>query len=166
MLLQDRDGAPDGAAAEADGPLALDGLGARLREANRAYTKALQDRLAEEGVPFGLWYFLCALWEEDGLSQKELSRRVGTVEPTAVGALAQMERRGWVVRDRDTADQRRRVVCLTEQGRALRSRLEPIFRALEASGTAGLDPREADELRRLLQKVTESIEAAARDRRI
>ncbi len=140
------------------GDLQFDGVGARLREAHRLYSKAMQERLADEGVPIGLWYFLCALWQEDGISQRELSRRVGTVEPTAVGVLAEMERRDWVVRDRDPNDQRRRVVFLTERGRSLKDRLLPVYETMEQPEVLGLSPQEADVLRRLLDRLASSVE--------
>ncbi len=44
------------------------------------------------GLKRGQWYFLRVLWTEDGLSQRELSARVGTMEPTTVIALRSMER--------------------------------------------------------------------------
>ncbi|WP_375593368.1 MarR family transcriptional regulator [Algihabitans albus] len=138
--------------------LQFEGVGARLREAYRLYMKALQDRLADENVPIGLWYFLCALWQEDGVSQRELSRRVGTVEPTAVGVLAQMERRGWVVRDRDPNDQRRRVVFLTDKGRDLRDRLKPVFESMEQPEVLGLAGQDLTLLCDLLEKLSRSVE--------
>lgn len=138
--------------------LQFEGVGSRLREAYRLYMKALQDRLSDENVPIGLWYFLCALWQEDGISQRELSRRVGTVEPTAVGVLAQMERRGWVVRDRDPDDQRRRVVFLTDQGRDLRDRLKPVFEGVEQPEVLGLTDPELITLCDLLERLSRSVE--------
>ncbi|WP_119167063.1 MarR family winged helix-turn-helix transcriptional regulator [Algihabitans albus] len=138
--------------------LQFEGVGSRLREAYRLYMKALQDRLADENVPIGLWYFLCALWQEDGISQRELSRRVGTVEPTAVGVLAQMERREWVVRDRDPDDQRRRVVFLTDKGRDLRDRLKPVFEGVEQPEVLGLSDPELATLCDLLERLSRSVE--------
>lgn len=136
-----------------------DGVGAKLRDAHRAYNRLLQTRLTEEGVSLGMWYFLCALWQQDGISQRELSRRVGTMEPTTVSALAQMERRGLVQRQRDPLDQRRRVVRLTRQGKALRETLQPLSGILETPDQLGLDEGEIDTLRSLLDRVAESLES-------
>ena len=136
------------------------GLGARLRNAHRAYNRLLQIRLTEEGVTLGMWYFLCSLWQEDGISQRELSRRVGTMEPTTVSALAQMERRGFVERERDPADQRRRVVRLTALGRALQNRLQPLHESLETPGQIGLRKTEIAHFMELLDRVAEHLEQA------
>jgi DNA-binding MarR family transcriptional regulator len=134
------------------------GVGAHLREAHRAYAKALQDLLAQEGVSASLWYFLCKLWEEDGLSQKELCHRVGAVEATAVNVLGQMEQRGWIVRDRDPKDQRRRVVFLTEAGHAMQRRLEPVHAFLEQSDVIGLNQAEILQLKQLTERVVRRLE--------
>jgi DNA-binding MarR family transcriptional regulator len=138
-----------------------EGVGAKLRDAHRAYNRLLQTRLTDEGVSLGMWYFLCALWQQDGISQRELSRRVGTMEPTTVSALAQMERRGLVQRQRDPLDQRRRVVRLTRKGAALRDRLQPLSGSLETPEQLGLADAEVTTLRDLLDRVVAALEVKA-----
>ena len=58
-----------------------------VRDATRALVRALQERLARHDVPFGHWAFLRILWETDGLTQRELSREAGVMEPTTFAAL-------------------------------------------------------------------------------
>jgi hypothetical protein len=58
-----------------------------VKDATRALVRALQRRLAAFDVPFGHWAFLRILWESDGLTQRELSREAGVMEPTTFGAL-------------------------------------------------------------------------------
>ena len=67
-----------------------------------------------------MWYFLRVLWQQDGISQRELSQRVGMMEPTTASALNNMERKGFVRRLRNRTDRRVVNVFLTERGRALR----------------------------------------------
>ena len=74
--------------------------------AERAALFASLTNLAEHGVSHGHWSFLRVLWEEDGLSQRELSTRVGMMEPTTVIALRGMEKAGLVRRSRSSADRR------------------------------------------------------------
>src|SRR5262245_1918180 len=89
-----------------DFPLA-ESSGFLVRDANRAFQRLLEKRIAPYGVSRGQWYFLRVLWAEDGLSQRELSARVGTMEPTTVIALRSMERSGLIRRVRSTDDKRR-----------------------------------------------------------
>ena len=47
-----------------------------VRDANRAFQRMIEQRIAPFGVTRGQWYFLRALWIEDGLSQRaNLQRR-------------------------------------------------------------------------------------------
>ena len=69
-----------------------------IRDASRAFRRALQIRLARHGVPFGHWRFLRILWDTDGLTQKELSARAGVMEPTTFSAMKAMESLGYIER--------------------------------------------------------------------
>ncbi|ASY46667.1 hypothetical protein CJD35_19390 (plasmid) [Sphingobium xenophagum] len=51
--------------------------------------------------------------DQDGLTQKELSDLVGTMEPTTLSAIASMEQRGIVARVRNAADKRKINIFLT-----------------------------------------------------
>ena len=79
--LAGRESRPDGG----DATLLLeDSVGNQIRMTHRALQRFLQSRIGPYGVTLGMWYFLRALWDEDGLTQAELSRRIGTMEPTAM----------------------------------------------------------------------------------
>ncbi len=103
-------------------PLA-ESSGFLVRDANRAFQRLLEKRIAPYGVARGQWYFLRVLWNEDGLSQRELSARVGTMEPTTVIALRTMEKSGLIRRVRSTDDRRRSHVWLTPKAQRLRTEL-------------------------------------------
>src|ERR1051325_6588134 len=96
-----------------------------IRDAHRAFQHELEKRIARYGVTRGQWYFLRVLWVEDGLTQRELSERVGMMEPTTVMALRGMEKAGLVVRERSRRDRRKALVWLTPKAKRLRSRLLP-----------------------------------------
>jgi DNA-binding MarR family transcriptional regulator len=133
-------------------PLPLeDSLGFQLRDLNRLMQRALATRIAPAGVSSGAWYFLRVLWEEDGLTQRELAQRTATQEPTAVIALRGMEEAGWITRTRDDADRRRIHIHLTPAGRALRETLLPEARRVIAQATQGMTEAEAKTLLALLR---------------
>src|SRR5271166_1078368 len=75
-----------------------------VRDAHRAFQRLLEKRIAPFGVTRGQWYFLRVLWSRDGVSQRELSERVGMMEPTTVIALRGMEKAGLIRRVRSTDD--------------------------------------------------------------
>ena len=81
-------------------------IGYLTRVAFRAFSRALENRTAPHGVSSGQWRFLRVLWREEGLTQRELSRRVGMQEPTTVIALKSLERSGFVERRKSSEDRR------------------------------------------------------------
>ena len=121
-----------------------------VKDATRSFQRSLQMRLARHDVPFGHWTFLRALWERDGLTQKQLSDEVGVMEPTTLMAVRAMEARGWVER-RQRAENRKNVhVYLTDAGRALKDVLVPLAEEVNASGAKGLTADEIAVARRVL----------------
>ena len=115
-------------------------VGYVVRDVHRAFSRSLQARIAAHGVSMGQWFFLRALWEEDGLTQRELSQRVGMMEPTTVTALNSMERRGLVERVRNPHDRRKVNIYLTPKGRSLREVLLPCAAEVSDQATHGIDP--------------------------
>ncbi len=78
----------------------------------------------------GQWYFLRVLWITDGLSQRELSARVGMMEPTTVIALRSMERAGLIRRVRGDDDRRKMRVYLSAKAKRLRNELLTVARGI------------------------------------
>lgn len=135
-----------------------DSIGFLVRDTHRAFSRALGAAIADAGVTVGMWFFLRALWEEDGLPQRELSRRIGMTEPTTASAIDTMEKRGFVVRRVDRADRRRRLVCLTESGRALKQALLPLAYEVNRTAIASLTAGEVATLRALLSRLKGNLE--------
>jgi DNA-binding MarR family transcriptional regulator len=128
-----------------------------VKDATRALVRALQRRLAPFGVPFGHWAFLRILWESDGLTQRELSREAGVMEPTTFGALKAMESRGYVAR-RQLAGNRRKIhIFLTRKGRALRNKLVPLAEEINRIAVQGVPAGDVAATRRTLLAVLESL---------
>ena len=122
--------------------------------AARLFARALQERLSRHGVSVAQWSMLLLLWEEDGLTQRELGRRQRIEEPTAARTLHRMERDGLVRRLSDGGDRRRRRVVLTERGRLLRDELVPAALEVNAVATHGLS---ADDKQRLVSLLRYTI---------
>ena len=134
-----------------------DSLGFQVRDLNRLMQRALAARIQPRGVAPGAWYFLRVLWEEDGLTQRELADRIGMREPTAVIALRGMEAAGWITRERAAADRRKAQVRLTPAGRALRDALLPEAHAVVAEATRGLSAEEGAALLALLRRARANL---------
>jgi MarR family transcriptional regulator, transcriptional regulator for hemolysin len=124
-------------------------LGYLTRIAFRSFSRALEKRTLPHGVTAGQWRFLRVLWREEGLTQRELSRRVGMREPTTVTALKGLEKSGLV---------RRKIhVFLTPKARRLQVTLAPCVAEVNEIAADGLTAEEVATLRRLLQHVGRNL---------
>lgn len=133
-----------------------------VRDAHRAFQRLLERRIGVYGVTRGQWYFLRVLWISDGLSQRELSARVGMMEPTTVIALRSMERAGLIRRLRSGDDKRRVRVMLTAKAKRLRNALLAVARTITAEAEAGIAPRELASFRRVIARMTANLDRIER----
>jgi DNA-binding MarR family transcriptional regulator len=131
-----------------------------VKDATRALVRSLGAKLAAHDVSFGHWTFLRILWEHDGLTQRELSREAGVMEPTTFTALQAMERLGYVERRHKPGNRKNVHVFLTARGRALKGRLVPLA---EEVNRVALDGMSAAEVTRLRGTLLRLIENLARD---
>jgi DNA-binding MarR family transcriptional regulator len=143
--------------ARIDFPLA-ESSGFLVRDANRAFQRLLEKRISPYGVARGQWYFLRVLWSEDGLSQRELSARVGTMEPTTVIALRSMEKSGLIRRERSSDDKRRSQVWLTAKAQRLRDELLAIARGITDAAEDSISRDELAQFRRVIRRMTENLD--------
>jgi MarR family transcriptional regulator, organic hydroperoxide resistance regulator len=103
-------------------------VGYQLRKISREMAALLKMQISSEKITIGMWYFLRALWQRDGVIQRELTESVGLMQPTTVAALRSMETRGLVRMEPDKTDRRSIRIFLTSEGRRLKTRLLPKVR--------------------------------------
>ena len=87
----------------------------------------------------------------------EIADRTVTVVPGITGLIDRLEQAGLVRRDRCLQDRRVVYVAITEQGTKTLSELDKPVLALHKSLMGPLSPTELKDLRRLLEKVRESM---------
>jgi DNA-binding MarR family transcriptional regulator len=133
-----------------------------VRDAHRAFQRLLERRIAAYGVTRGQWYFLRVLWITDGLSQRELSARVGMMEPTTVIALRSMERSGLIRRVRSADDRRKVEVWLSPKAKRLRNELLSVARTITDEAEAGITPRDLAAFRRIIERMTANLDRVER----
>jgi DNA-binding MarR family transcriptional regulator len=125
-------------------------IGYVVRQTNIAISRALQRRLALYNLTSPQMIFMREIWLEEGLSQRELSARVGTAESTTVSALRVLERRRLIKRIAKPGDRRAVRVYLTPAGRQLELDVVPKIRAANELFVHGIPAHELDVLNRVL----------------
>jgi DNA-binding MarR family transcriptional regulator len=134
-----------------------DRLAHLIRDAAKGLMRALHMRLVEHDVSYGHWTFLRILWEQDGLTQRELSIEAGVMEPTTFSALKTMEKLGYIQR-RQTRDNKKNVyIDLTPKGRALKAKLVPLALDVNRIAVRGARAAEIAAARELLLKMIENL---------
>ena len=128
-----------------------------VRLLSRNFRRSLEYRLSQHKISFGHWIFLRILWDEEGLSQKELSRRAGLMEPTVHSAISKMESLDLVVKRAPNPDKRRQLVYLTDKGRSLRADLIPLAEETNRVAVEGLNEKELAVMRRQLLKMIDNL---------
>lgn len=127
-----------------------DRLAHLIKDATRVFLRSLQLRLALHDVQLGHWTFLRILWEQDGLTQRELSDEAGLMEPTTVIALRAMESLGYITREHRPNNRKNMYVFLTPLGMGLKQMLVPLAEEVNANALSGVADNDVAVMRRTL----------------
>lgn len=133
-------------------------LGYQVRRCHRAFDRLLNAQLSEHGLTSGFWYYLRALWSQDGVSQRRLSEMNNVTETTSVTMLNHMTRAGLVSRKRDAADKRRIRVSLTARGKELESRLMPQAFEINRIAAQGIPREDLETCLFVLRRMSENLQ--------
>jgi DNA-binding MarR family transcriptional regulator len=123
----------------------------------KTFSKALNKRAAALGFSQGQFPILLELWNEDGLTQRQLLDRVDVEQATLANTLARMERDGLIERKPHPRDRRAQIIELTERGRDLELRAISASKATDDAMLGGLLKFERQ---LLLEYMGRAIEAA------
>lgn len=103
----------------------------------RSVTRALQSRAVRLGFSPGQFPVLLELWEEEGLTQRQLLDRVDVEQATMANTLARMERDGLIERRVHPRDKRAQQIFLTEKARTMREEALVLVREAEDAVFSG-----------------------------
>lgn len=131
--------------------------GYMIRATYLAVTAVLQDQLKAYKLTSPQWHFMREIWMQEGLSQRELSDRVGTAVSTTVSALRVLERRGLIYRESISSDRRISRVYLTEAGRRMRNNVLPVIKRINKIAIEDVSQREMKDLERILAKIRRNL---------
>jgi DNA-binding MarR family transcriptional regulator len=125
---------------------------------SRELTAAYRPLLADLGLTYPQYLVMLVLWEDDGLSVREIGERLSLDSGTLSPLLRRLESAGLVRRTRSADDERRVTIHLTAAGRALESRAADVPGALAAHMVD--DMTEYDQAKASLRALADRLEAA------
>lgn len=124
--------------------------------ANNA-SRTFDAELKKHGLTIALWPTLMCLWEEEGVTQTEISQKSKVENSTTTRTIDKLEKLGLVERQNDPNSRRSFRIFLTDKGRELKSDLIPIPVAINDKILSSLDKDEQKQLISLLQKMVKAL---------
>ena len=104
------------------------------------------------------WMILNRLFEEDGISQKDLAERTLKDQGSLTRTLDRMEKKGLIRRQVSPHDRRSFLVYLTDQGLEVRNKIVPIAMECIAEAVKGFTEEEVAALISLLKRIILNLE--------
>ena len=119
--------------------------------------KSFDNELKKHGLSVALWPTLMCLWEEEGITQRDIAQKSKVESSTTTRTLDKLEKLKLVERREDPNSRRSFRIYLTEEGRKLKDVLLPIPVAVNEKVLSSLDEDEQQTMIRLLQKMVNAI---------
>lgn len=130
--------------------------------AGQAMEKAMTEELQTLGITYRQWQVLAWIAHDGALSQADLACRLKVEAPTIVGILDRMERDGWIVREPDPNDRRRKIIRATPRVQPYWERMVACARTVRARMIAGMNDDEIARVRLLIERMLDNLGAPLR----
>jgi DNA-binding MarR family transcriptional regulator len=128
-------------------------IGATVRAVRSRIDRSLQDA----GLRLGQYQLLRLLWDNDGLTPRELADGLEVEMPTVTRTVQRLLRDGFVRREAHPADARSVRIYLTPRGRELQGRVSPILAAETEHALLGFSAAELEELVEFMNRITHNV---------
>jgi MarR family transcriptional regulator for hemolysin len=133
-------------------------VGFWICQASHALQRAFNEELAPQGITWRQCQVLGCLALEGPLSQTDLAERMRIEPPTLVGILDRMERDGWIRRDADKHDRRKKRIHPEAAAKPVWSKIVACAKRVRAKATRGLSQQDLGQLKRLLTQVQQNLQ--------
>ncbi len=124
-----------------------------IRRAHQVSVAVFMEAAAQFDITPVQFAILNALIDSPGIDQVSLAQQVAMDAATSGSVIGRLEAKGWLNRERDTQDRRRRRVWVTPAGCEVVAQLSGAIGASQQRLVAALDEQEQADLRRLLNKL-------------
>ncbi|QYJ84871.1 MarR family transcriptional regulator [Shewanella mesophila] len=128
-------------------------LGYLVSHLNIELQKAFDERLKRYELDIKLWPVLFALWQEEGITQTELSKRCDVANYTMTRLLDQLQVQGLITRHQEADNRRAFQIFLTDTAKALEQDLTREAEWINERFLANLTDEESITFIQLLNKI-------------
>ena len=127
-----------------------------LYAASKEVVRKYRPYLDALDLTYTQYIVLMVLWETKKISVKELGEKLYLDSGTLTPLLKLLEKKGYVTRTRSQLDERVLEISITEAGEGLKERALSVPQTV--AGCIRLEPKETEELYRLLYKILGNME--------
>lgn len=134
--------------------------GALMSQIRHISGRVFERILAKSGVdafngPQGR--ILDVLWQEDGISLREISNRTSLASSTLTSMIDRMEGQGLLRRASSPVDRRVTLIYLTDEARRLREKYEDVSAGMSEIYFRGFSDTEIEKFEKALQRILENL---------
>lgn len=121
----------------------------------------LQKRFRESdiGLTFEMYQIMACLWKTDGLRQQDLADRTLKDKASLTCLIDNLTKRSLVTRSEDPGDRRSKLIALTEKGKNLGKKVEPLVDELYETVSQDFNIRTINECISAIQQMIDNVKS-------
>lgn len=123
----------------------------------RLFAQGLQERIKSLDLAPAQFMTLLELWNKDGLSQKELIKRINVEQATMANTIRRMERDGLITRKQNPTDARSHTIFLTKRAKQIEQAAVEAAYSQNAVALEGFSQQEHEQFLEFMQKIIENM---------
>lgn len=127
-----------------------------LKTAAKTYKK-LDEQLNKLGLYRGQPSLIVILYGNEGITQKELCKKLSVTPATMTKMVNRMEKSGFIIKRTDSEDLRVSRIYLTDKAREIKQDIFNLFEEFETECFKGLSEEEKDTFKKVLVKVLKNL---------
>ncbi len=131
-----------------------------IRRAQQIAVAIFAEQLASADITPVQFAILNALLDSPGIDQVSLAKRVAFDPATSGSVIGRLEAKGWVVREADRSDRRRKLLVVTPQGVQALASIQSDVSQVQEKILAPLTAQEQSQFVHLLSRLVQGHQAA------
>ena len=138
-------------------------IGRLFSRAFRAHAQAFNAKAASLGISLQQFLILNALWDQDGVDQTRLSKKLQVQRASLTGVLHALEQAGHVYRAVDPQDGRKLCVFLTPEGAALKQPLQATAGEIGSTAIQGIQASDVEKTIQVVEIIIKNLSEISKE---
>lgn len=126
-----------------------------ILQTRASFKLAMQRSMRKNNVDitYEMLQIMSCLWKQERVNQQELADKTFKDKASLTYLINNLEKRGLVARQEDSSDRRNKLITVTEQGRILQKKMEPLLNEIYAFVAENIDLKDVQDNIIFLQKL-------------